>query len=93
MVRAFQNRIASLLNPALFGDRDTGYLTWVDALAQQLNYFKAPNFEPAVLEYVEAAKEPFGVTEFLTLTAGPQDVSAFKGPALHISGKYLEIQP
>lgn len=30
LVRSFEHRIANVQNPALFGDLDEGYLTWVD---------------------------------------------------------------
>lgn len=34
LVRSFVPRIANLQNPRLYGDRDTGYVTWVDKFAQ-----------------------------------------------------------
>lgn len=86
LVRSFAPRVAKLQNPALYGDRDSGYLTWVDRHAQILNYFKRPNYDDVAVDFAEAAKEPFSVAEFLTLLAGPQDVSQFTGAALHLTG-------
>ncbi|MCJ1428196.1 hypothetical protein MMC29_006104 [Sticta canariensis] len=75
LVRSYASHVAKLQNPALYGDRDSGYLTWVDRHAQILNYFKRPNYDDAAVHFAEAAKEPFAVAEFLTLLAGPQDAS------------------
>lgn len=86
LVRSFAARVAKQENPALYGDRDAGYLTWVDRHAQILNYFKRPNYDDAAVDFAEAAKEPFAVAEFLTLLAGPQDASRYTGPALHLTG-------
>lgn len=38
LVRSFVPRIANLQNPRLYGDRDTGYITWVDKFAQIHKY-------------------------------------------------------
>ncbi|EHK96428.1 hypothetical protein M7I_7877 [Glarea lozoyensis 74030] len=58
-------------------------VTWVDKFAQVQNYFKKPNFDEATIDFVEAAKEPFAITEFLTLLTGPTDASNFTKPALN----------
>ncbi|EPE37135.1 alpha/beta-Hydrolase [Glarea lozoyensis ATCC 20868] len=87
LARSFVPRIAALQNPRLYGDRDNGMVTWVDKFAQVQNYFKKPNFDEATIDFVEAAKEPFAITEFLTLLTGPTDASNFTKPALHISGE------
>jgi hypothetical protein len=34
LVRSFVLRVASVQNPLLYGDLDTGYVTWVDKFAQ-----------------------------------------------------------
>ncbi|MCJ1446737.1 MAG: hypothetical protein MMC23_007243 [Stictis urceolatum] len=87
LLRSFQHRIAQKSNPALYGDRDTGYLTWVDKFAQVLNYFNEPNYELGAVQFAEAAKEPYALTEFLTLLSGPQNVDKYHGPALLMSGE------
>ncbi|MCJ1379167.1 hypothetical protein MMC17_002267 [Xylographa soralifera] len=88
LVRSYGLRVASQQNAALYGDRDAGYLTWVDRSAQIMNYFKRPSYDDAAVDFAEAAKQPFAVAEFLTLLAGPQDVSGYAGPALHLTGEY-----
>jgi pimeloyl-ACP methyl ester carboxylesterase len=82
LVKSFEPRLANLQNPSLFGSFDNGYLTWVDKFAYIWNYFKQPNFDSATADFVEAAKAPFAVTEFLTLLSGPMDASNFTGPVL-----------
>ncbi|KAH8656684.1 Alpha/Beta hydrolase protein [Tricladium varicosporioides] len=86
LVRSFVPRIANLQNPRLYGDRDTGYVTWVDKFAQIHNYFKKPNYDIATADFAELVKEPFAITEFLTLYAGPQDASNYTKPVLAITG-------
>ncbi|KAH7386902.1 Alpha/Beta hydrolase protein [Phaeosphaeria sp. MPI-PUGE-AT-0046c] len=87
LFRSFVPRIASLQNPARFGALSTGYLTWVDALAQANTYFKYPFYDLPTLNYAEAFKEPFAIGEFLTLTDGNLDASGFTGAALAITGE------
>ena len=62
-------------------------MTWVDRWAQIINYYKAPNYDDAAVNFAETAKEPFAIAEFLTLLSGPMDASGYKGPALHLSGE------
>ncbi|KAK9492591.1 Alpha/Beta hydrolase protein [Lipomyces doorenjongii] len=88
LLRSFVPRVASLQNSALYGDRDPGYVTWVDKYTQIWNYFKYPNYDPVIADYAETAKQPYAITEFLSLLSGPTDASAFKGPVLAITGEY-----
>lgn len=82
LVRSFVPRVANIQNPENFGDLDNGYLTWVDQFAQIWNYFKQPNYDPEVVEFLEGAKAPFAITEFLSLLSGPMDAINFTGPVL-----------
>ena len=88
LLKSFVPRIANVENPALFGDRDDGYLTWPSVYDLVMNYFKAPAFEQDVAIFTESAKQPFSLSEFLTF-AGPASISAEKWdkPALHITGE------
>ncbi|KAF2266772.1 alpha/beta-hydrolase [Lojkania enalia] len=88
LVRSFVPRIANVENPALYGDRNNGYLTWPSVFDLIMNYFKAPSFAPETAEWAESAKEPFSAGEFLTF-ASPASISADKWdkPALHITGE------
>ncbi|KAK9482641.1 Alpha/Beta hydrolase protein [Lipomyces starkeyi] len=92
LLPSFVPRVASLQNSALYGDRDPGYVTWVDKYTQIWNYFKYPNYDPVIADYAETAKQPYAITEFLSLLSGPTDASAFKGPVLLaniiITGEY-----
>ncbi|RMZ86041.1 hypothetical protein DV737_g305, partial [Chaetothyriales sp. CBS 132003] len=87
LLRSFVPRIAALQDPALYGDRDYGYATWVDKFGLIWNYFNEPNYDPAAAEFVESAKEPFSIPEFLTFASEPEDSSKFTGAALHITGE------
>lgn len=46
------------------------------------SYFKRPNYEESVAEFVEMSKAPFAITEFLSILSGPMDASNFTGAAL-----------
>lgn len=88
LLRSFVPRIAAAENPALYGDRDVGYVTWPSVYDLVMNYFKAPAFEDDVAVFTESAKQPFTLGEFLTF-AGPASISADKWdkPALHLTGE------
>lgn len=68
--------------PSRFGNLSSGVFTWGDELAFQYGFFKHPNFDPKVLAYNEAHKQPFGVSEFLTLQTPSLVASDFVGPVL-----------
>ncbi|KAF2809638.1 alpha/beta-hydrolase [Mytilinidion resinicola] len=78
--------LASENQPARFGKRSSGYLTWGDKYANQYSFLKYPNFEPAVLEDAEANKFPFTVGEFITFGKVPYAAPEFKKPILMIDG-------
>ncbi|MCJ1317924.1 hypothetical protein MMC15_003251 [Xylographa vitiligo] len=61
LVRSYGLRVVSQQNPALYGERDAGYLTWVDRYSQIMNCFKRPNYDDGAVDFAEAAKEPFAV--------------------------------
>jgi pimeloyl-ACP methyl ester carboxylesterase len=82
LVRSFAPRLANSQNPDLFGTLDNGYLSWVDKYSLIWNYFKQPNYEPSAADFVESAKAPFSVAEFLTFPIGPKDASNYTGPVL-----------
>ncbi|OQN96934.1 hypothetical protein B0A48_16908 [Cryoendolithus antarcticus] len=72
--------------PARFGGRSTGSLTWADELANQYNFLAWPYFDPAVLAKAEARKWPFSLGELITYAAVPNNASAYAGSVLLISG-------
>lgn len=51
-------------------------------------FFKAPDYDVAVLEYADANKKPIGITELLTVSAIPLTPFEFKGVAMVIAGQY-----
>lgn len=75
--------LASLNQPARFGNRSTGYVTWGDEYANQYGFLHYPNFDPTVLAAAEAGKYPFTIGEVLTgPPVVPVDAPDFKGPVL-----------
>ncbi|KAF2120911.1 Alpha/Beta hydrolase protein [Lophiotrema nucula] len=88
LIRSFVPRIANVENPALYGDRDEGYVTWPSVFDLIMNYFKAPFFAPETATFTESAKEPYAIGELLTFP-GPASISAEKWdkPALHLTGE------
>jgi pimeloyl-ACP methyl ester carboxylesterase len=82
LLRSFVPRLANAQNPALYGDLDNGYVSWVDKYSLIWNYFKQPNYEPSAAEFVEGSKAPFAIAEFLSFLSGPKDASNYTGPVL-----------
>lgn len=82
LVRSFVPRLANIQNPALFNDLDNGYVSWVDKYSLVWNYFKQPFYNTGAAEFVEAAKVPFSIAEFLSFLSGPKDASKYLGPVL-----------
>lgn len=89
VLQGFSPRIANLQNPK-FADFDSGYLTTGDVFGNINNFFKAPAYEHDVAAFSEANKQPFGVAELISLSTPllKIDATAFKGPALVISGEF-----
>ena len=86
-------RVASIQDPANFSSYDVGYLTDVDVYASINSFFKAPEYAHDVAQYLESTKLPFAVAEVASVSSAQLDInaSAFKGPALVISGEYDHI--
>lgn len=79
-------RIANQQDGEKFGTFDSGYLTWVHTFSQINTYFKRPLYDVATTDFLQSAKQPFGIAEFLTFALGGDngtfDASGFTGPAL-----------
>ncbi|KAF2472059.1 alpha/beta-hydrolase [Lindgomyces ingoldianus] len=86
LVRSFIPRIANVENPALYGNRNIGYLTWPDVYGLIHNYFKAPAYDFETALFTESAKEPFSAGELLTF-ANTISAEKWDKPALHITGE------
>lgn len=74
--------LASLNQPARFGDFESGYLTWADEYYNQYSFLTWPYFDPALLKFAEETKWPFSVGELLTGGFVPVAAPAFKKPIL-----------
>ncbi|TVY13744.1 hypothetical protein LARI1_G008200 [Lachnellula arida] len=55
-------------------------------------FFKAPDYDVAVVEYADQNKAPFAIGELLTVTATDLLPTAFKGVAMVIAGQYDFIE-
>ncbi|KAH8893678.1 alpha/beta-hydrolase [Thozetella sp. PMI_491] len=85
--RSFVPRVAALQSPSTFGSLDTGYVTWVDVIAQINTYFKYPFYDASTAAYAEANKNPFAVGEFISIASDDLDAGNFTGAALAITAK------
>ncbi|KLP08820.1 uncharacterized protein LW94_2813 [Fusarium fujikuroi] len=85
LIRSFVPRVASLQNPRRFGLLNSGYLTWVDTIAQINTQY--PYYDLPTASYCEEYKQPFAIGEFLTIADGDFDASGFTGAALAITGE------
>lgn len=84
---AWQPRLASLQSPAKWRQLDGGYVTWVDIFANVNTFFKAPFYDPRVVQYAEDNKQPFSLMEVITLSITDLHSPKFVGPVLVISGE------
>jgi pimeloyl-ACP methyl ester carboxylesterase len=86
-LEALNSRIASTQNNA-WGSLDTGYLTWVDVYANIINFFKAPLYTIDTAKFAESTKQPFAVTELLSLLSLDYSAPRFTGPVLFLTGEF-----
>ncbi|KAK4692596.1 hypothetical protein P7C71_g4643, partial [Lecanoromycetidae sp. Uapishka_2] len=89
VLQGFSPRVANLQSPK-FADFDAGYITTGNVIANINNFFKAPAYEHDVAAFSEATKQPFAIAELVSL-AQPLlrlNATAYKGPALVISGEF-----
>ena len=61
--------IASQNNPYRFADLNNGYIVSSSAISNQIGFFRAPNFDPAVLNLAEATKGTVTFGELLSTMA------------------------
>lgn len=88
-LEAFSPRVARLQRPA-YSVFDSGYITTGDVFGNIHNFFKLGAYDRAVAAFSEATKQPFAISELLSLLPVYQrlDAPKFKGPTLVISGEY-----
>ena len=63
------------------------FVTWSDASANQYSFLSYPHFDPAVLTYAEATKQPFTLGEFISSAALPLEAPNFTAPVLYLEGQ------
>lgn len=63
-----------------------GYLTWDSAWANQYAFLFPTGFDPEILFYAEATKQPYTIGELFTLGGAPA-VSPFTGPVQIVTGQ------
>ncbi|KAH6674319.1 Alpha/Beta hydrolase protein [Halenospora varia] len=88
VLESFGLRIATGQAPGKWTGRDNGYLTWVDAPANAVAFYKGGSYDKEVLWYSEDNKQPIAIIEFLTLATLPAAALAFTGPTMVISGEF-----
>ena len=98
ILQGFAPRIANLQDAQKFGAFDAGYITTGDVFANINSFFKAPEYEHDVAAFSEENKQPFAVSELLSvapavleMTPNTLDANAFEGPVLVISGEFDHI--
>ena len=67
-------------------DLPNSYATWADETANQFDFFYPTGFDPMILAFAEANKQPFTFGEILTLGGAPA-VSPFTGPVHIVTGQ------
>lgn len=77
--------IASQAQPSRFADLSNGYLTSGSIQGTQWLFFKAPGFDPALLDLAEATKQTLTLGELLT-TGDAIGVTNFTGPVDVVDG-------
>ncbi|KAF2670622.1 alpha/beta-hydrolase [Microthyrium microscopicum] len=79
--------IASQAVPSRFSNLSNGYLTSSSALGDQFFFFRAPGFDPKILELADATKSTITLGEYLTF--GTFAVAEnFTGPIEVVTGEY-----
>ncbi|KAE9382120.1 catalytic protein [Stipitochalara longipes BDJ] len=83
---SFDLTIASQAQPLRFSGLSNGYLTGKAIEGTQFAFFRAPGFDPAMLNLLEAAKQTISIGEYLTTTAFPISKN-FTGPIDVVTGE------
>ncbi|KAF2663170.1 alpha/beta-hydrolase [Microthyrium microscopicum] len=81
-------RIANQLDPKIFGELDTGYLTFVDIYAHVNFFFKAPFYEISAVQYAQSIAQPFALLEFLSTAAYSLKAPEYEGSLFMMAGEF-----
>ncbi|MCJ1266481.1 hypothetical protein MMC22_006366 [Lobaria immixta] len=89
-LEGFAPRVARLQRPRAYSVFDSGYVTTGDVFGNIHNFFKMGAYDRAVAAFSEATKQPFAISELISLSPVYQRLDApnFKGPTLVLSGEY-----
>ena len=89
ILKSYRPRVANLQSPK-FSAFDAGYITTRDVISNINNFFKAPAYEHDVAAFSEATKQPFAISELVSLAQPLLKINAteFKGPAMVMSGEF-----
>lgn len=79
--------IARENQPLRFPELNNGYLIPQSIVSNQFGFFRAPNFDPLVLEAAEAAKQTFTVGELFTNSMFVRRAGEFRGPIDVVDGE------
>jgi pimeloyl-ACP methyl ester carboxylesterase len=75
-------RIASEQVSPRWTGRDSGYLTWVDEVANAATFFHGGSYDPKALQYSEDNKQPLAAIELLTRSQLPLTSLDYTGPLM-----------
>lgn len=84
--KAWASKLARNNQPKRFGHLPTGYLTWANASSNAETFLDPGFFDPGILDFSEATKQPFTTGEILTLGGSPPSAPEFKGPVQVLVG-------
>ncbi|KAG8626045.1 hypothetical protein KVT40_006446 [Elsinoe batatas] len=79
-------QIASQNQPYRFSALNNGYVVGGTTSNNQIGFFRAPNFDPAILAAADAAKGTATYGEFFSLTAVTSPAQNFTGPVAVVNG-------
>ncbi|KAF2153096.1 alpha/beta-hydrolase [Myriangium duriaei CBS 260.36] len=79
-------QIARENNPYRFSNLSTGFLVGGSAIATQINFARAPNFDPAVLALAYATGGTVTFGELFTVTAGATPAKTYSNPVAVVNG-------
>ncbi|GAB7338761.1 hypothetical protein MBLNU457_5470t1 [Dothideomycetes sp. NU457] len=78
--------IASLNQPYRFAGLNNSYMVTATVIGNQIQFFRAPNFDPAVLAEANANKGTVTIGEFFSLTASTKPAMNYTGPVAVVDG-------
>lgn len=78
--------IASLDQPYRFSGLNNSYMVTAETIGNQIQFFRAPNFDPAILAEANANKGTVTIGEFFSLTASTKPAMNYTNPIAVVNG-------